>query len=127
MDQLQFVMEQVHHQVMLQQPMVQDCDDTNADVWRTGDFYVDADADTYGTGEAVSLCYGAATPAGYAIQAGDCNDSSATVNPGATEICGNGIDDNCNGSIDEGCVVLFSSSSFTMWYYFSCVKYINLC
>ncbi|UGS20584.1 YDG domain-containing protein [Flavobacterium cyclinae] len=82
-----------------------DCDDTNAAVWRTGDFYVDADADTYGTGEAVSLCYGTNTPAGYATRAGDCNDSSASVNPGATEICGNGIDDNCNGSIDEGCVV----------------------
>ena len=54
---------------MLQQLMVSDCDDTNADVWRTGDFYVDADADTYGTGEAVSLCYGAASPVGYAIQA----------------------------------------------------------
>jgi len=82
-----------------------DCDDTNSDVWQIGDFYVDTDGDTYGTGEAVSLCYGATTPAGYAVVAGDCNDSSATVNPGATEICGNGIDDNCNGSIDEGCVV----------------------
>lgn len=32
----------------------------------------------------------------------DCNDASATVNPGRAEVSGNGIDDNCDGIIDGG-------------------------
>ena len=31
----------------------------------------------------------------------DCNDSSALVNPGAEEVLGNLVDDNCDGAIDE--------------------------
>lgn len=42
--------------------------------------------------------------------AGDCNDASAAVNPGATEVC-NGVDDNCqNGITDEGREILFIDS-----------------
>ena len=32
----------------------------------------------------------------------DCDDSDPEVHPDAEEICGNGVDDNCNGSLD-GC------------------------
>ena len=34
---------------------------------------------------------------------GDCNDNDATINPGADEVCDDGKDNNCNGTIDEGC------------------------
>jgi hypothetical protein len=33
----------------------------------------------------------------------ECDDGDAAVHPGAKEICGNGIDDDCNGLVDDGC------------------------
>ena len=33
----------------------------------------------------------------------DCDDSNASVAPTAPEVCGNHIDDNCNGVVDENC------------------------
>jgi hypothetical protein len=32
---------------------------------------------------------------------GDCDDSKPAVNPGVPEICGDGIDNNCSGAIDD--------------------------
>jgi hypothetical protein len=33
----------------------------------------------------------------------DCDDADASAYPGAPELC-NGVDDNCNGNIDDGCL-----------------------
>ncbi|HNA56702.1 MAG TPA: FG-GAP-like repeat-containing protein, partial [Chitinophagales bacterium] len=62
-------------------------------------FFADADGDGYG--DDATLVNSCNAPLGYVSIGGDCDDDNASVHPGATEIC-NGIDDNCNGNIDEG-------------------------
>ena len=38
---------------------------------------------------------------GYTVQQGDCDDENATVHPDLAELC-DGIDNNCDGQVDEG-------------------------
>ena len=65
-------------------------------------FYADFDGDGYGNG-ASGVAEACTAPAGYVLNNSDCNDDNGSVHPGATEVCGNGIDDDCDGQVDETC------------------------
>jgi hypothetical protein len=68
----------------------QDCDGYDLKTW-----YEDHDGDGYGN----PLVHQTANtrPTGYVSDHSDCDDSKAFINPGATDIPGNGIDENCDG------------------------------
>ncbi len=81
-----------------------DCDGLadNADpsVIGQGTYYSDLDGDGFGAGAAILSC---TAPANSSVNNLDCNDANNLINPNATEICSNLVDDNCNGQTDEGC------------------------
>lgn len=61
-------------------------------------WYRDMDQDGFGKDNEV--VYAVDQPAGYSALGGDCNDLNLNIYPEAVELC-NGIDDNCDGLIDE--------------------------
>jgi hypothetical protein len=83
-----------------------DCDDAQTSVWQSKVMFIDKDSDGY-DGGTISICYGTTVPPGYisTTLGSDCDDQNGNINPGAIEICGNGVDDNCNGNADESCPV----------------------
>ena len=86
-----------------------DCDDNDNLEFPGQVWYKDADGDDYSDGTSLTQCLRPANH--YAASeliatTGDCNDSAAAINPGATEIC-DGIDNNCNGSTDEGVTIAY--------------------
>jgi len=58
-------------------------------------WYQDLDGDGFGNNSVTQLS--CTQPCGYVIAGGDCSDGNNTIYPGAPEIVGNGIDENCNG------------------------------
>lgn len=69
-------------------------------------YYLDADGDGYsdGTYQDAESDPGSTWFLATELTAtsGDCNDSNTRINPGATDSCGNGVDEDCSGS-DEIC------------------------
>ncbi|MCP4809355.1 MAG: hypothetical protein GY913_11745 [Proteobacteria bacterium] len=59
-------------------------------------WYVDADDDGVGTDEAtLEQC---SEPDGYSAVDGDCDDGDGDVFPGAEEVCGDGVDSDCDAT-----------------------------
>ncbi|PNU18791.1 hypothetical protein C2E25_15780 [Geothermobacter hydrogeniphilus] len=79
-----------------------DCNGLVDDAPGSPTWYADSDGDGFGDPGADRL--GCSQPAGFVADNGDCDDAEATSYPGAFELC-DGKDNNCDGSIDVGCLV----------------------
>ena len=76
-----------------------DCDDADASVGAPAELFLDYDGD--GFGEPMITQFTCYSPAGWVTNSDDCDDLNDAINPDATEICNEGIDDNCDGLADD--------------------------
>ncbi len=88
-----------------------DCDG-DVDEGVTTTWYADADAD--GHGDAGTTAVACEAPSGYVADDADCDDADPAVNPEAAEVC-NGIDDDCDGAVDDDDADLDTATAST-WY-----------
>jgi hypothetical protein len=74
--------------------------DAGVDASTKTDWYPDVDGDGYGAelGTPAARC---AAPPNRVADNTDCDDALTAVNPGATEVCNSGVDDNCDGLADD--------------------------
>ncbi len=70
----------------------QDCNDYDTVIC-----FADVDLDGYGASATLLAADGDCADAGESSVSTDCNDANANVHPGAAEIAGDGIDQDCNG------------------------------
>jgi len=77
-----------------------DDDDPSTDLSTGNEYYSDFDGDGYGD-DFLALIEACDLYEGLAEVGADCDDTDPSVNPGAEEVCNNGIDDNCNDSADS--------------------------
>jgi hypothetical protein len=78
-----------------------DDDDPKGTVEGADWYYDDVDGDGYGSGNGQLLCDPLPTQTN---KLGDCDDANSTVSPDGVEVCGDGLDQDCDGSA-AGCVV----------------------
>jgi len=87
-----------------------DCDgDTDEDdAVDASTWYADTDTDMYG--DPLSTYHSCSLPSGYVGDDTDCDDTDASINPGAAELTADGIDQDCNGG--DVCYVDGDSDSY---------------
>ena len=89
-----------------------DDDDSSLSLASATTFYQDNDGDGFGI-PSVTL-QACEYPDGYATAAGDCDDTSTDVHPGAFELCDD-IDNDCNASTDEVGILSLKTSDSGGW------------
>ena len=77
----------------------QDCDGEVDEGLSAVTLFRDRDGDGFGAGTGEPGCQ--TSRAGYASVGGDCDDDAGRVSPGATELPGNGVDDDCDPSTPD--------------------------
>lgn len=65
-------------------------------------WYPDSDADTYGDANTFDVVFAVDAPVGRVADRSDCDDSDGTVNPGAAEVFGDGVDNSCIDADGDG-------------------------
>ncbi len=75
-----------------------DCDGVEDDHVATVDWYADGDGDGFGAGEPKTDCV---MLSGYAARHGDCDDVNPSVWPGAPDVCGDDVDEDCDGDTQD--------------------------
>jgi hypothetical protein len=80
-----------------------DCD-LAIDEGVTFTYFTDADSD--GFGDPMSSVQACVQPMGYVANNSDCDDTNASINPTAAEVC-NGVDDDCDSMTDEGVTSIY--------------------
>jgi hypothetical protein len=63
-------------------------------------FFADTDNDLYG--DVGATAQGCSAPAGYVANSADCDDTNNVINPDASEVTTDNIDNNCDGLVNEG-------------------------
>ena len=86
-----------------------DCDGLPDDETTEVNWYLDADRDGYGSAAAPPV-FSCVRPAGYVLNADDCDDTLASASPVGVEVAGDGIDQDCDGT--EDCFVDMDSDGF---------------
>ena len=89
-----------------------DDDDSSLDSSTASSWYSDGDGDGFGDSGAITITCD--RPSGTVADATDCDDSDASVNTAATEVC-NSVDDDCDGLVDDDDSGLDTSTAST-WY-----------
>ncbi len=79
-----------------------DCNDLDESIGAPRAWVADGDGDGWGgEGAETKTQCDRPTEGNWAIRVGDCDDGDPGISPGAEETC-NGVDDDCDGFIDEG-------------------------